>query len=229
VPPAGFEPALPPPEAGATGRLELPWLLRGTAGVSSVAVVGSVRRVFVPRSAPRPDVEPNRSHPETATVVRGAPDITAGGGLSGRRVGQCACPRARSTVASGWPRSLRSRTWPPGCAPGTTSSPPARPPQGKQQGTKTPRPGPVVTGKWLHASVTDDNPAAVSAMFDEAERRDPTTNGPGSPSSTATASRSTPPSPRPPPARSRSPSSSTACTCWSTYGTPSGRSSARLD
>jgi hypothetical protein len=40
---------------------------------------------------------------------------------------------------------------------------------------KPPRlPGPVVTGKWLAASVTDDIPAVIAAMFDEAERRDPT-------------------------------------------------------
>ena len=36
------------------------------------------------------------------------------------------------------------------------------------------RPGPVVTGKWLAANVTDDIPAVIAAMFDEAERRDPT-------------------------------------------------------
>jgi hypothetical protein len=35
------------------------------------------------------------------------------------------------------------------------------------------RPGPVVTGKWLAANVTDDIPAVIAAMFDEAERRDP--------------------------------------------------------
>jgi hypothetical protein len=35
------------------------------------------------------------------------------------------------------------------------------------------RPGPVVTGKWLHANVTDDIPAVIKVMFDEAERRDP--------------------------------------------------------
>src|SRR5664280_529884 len=34
--------------------------------------------------------------------------------------------------------------------------------------------GPVATGKWLNASVTDDIPAVIKAMFDEAERRDPT-------------------------------------------------------
>jgi hypothetical protein len=45
--------------------------------------------------------------------------------------------------------------------------------QGKRQGKKTPRKGPVVTGKWLHANVTDDIPAVVATMFDEAERRDP--------------------------------------------------------
>jgi hypothetical protein len=42
-----------------------------------------------------------------------------------------------------------------------------------RQGKKTPRKGPVVTGKWLHANVTDDIPAVVAVMFDEAERRDP--------------------------------------------------------
>jgi hypothetical protein len=31
----------------------------------------------------------------------------------------------------------------------------------------------VVTGKWLHANVTDDIPTVIAAMFDEAERRDP--------------------------------------------------------
>jgi hypothetical protein len=35
------------------------------------------------------------------------------------------------------------------------------------------RPGPVVTGKWLAANLTDDIPAVIAAMFDEAERRDP--------------------------------------------------------
>jgi hypothetical protein len=42
-----------------------------------------------------------------------------------------------------------------------------------RQGRPAPRPGPVVTGKWLAASVTDDIPAVIAAMFDEAERRDP--------------------------------------------------------
>jgi hypothetical protein len=36
-----------------------------------------------------------------------------------------------------------------------------------------PRPAPVTTGKWLTASVTDDIPAVIAAMFTEAERRDP--------------------------------------------------------
>jgi len=35
------------------------------------------------------------------------------------------------------------------------------------------RPGPVVTGKWLAANVTDDIPTVIAAMFDQAERRDP--------------------------------------------------------
>jgi hypothetical protein len=43
-----------------------------------------------------------------------------------------------------------------------------------QQGRPPRRPGPVVTGKWLAASVTDDIPAVIAAMFDEADRRDPT-------------------------------------------------------
>jgi hypothetical protein len=43
----------------------------------------------------------------------------------------------------------------------------------RQQGKPARRPGPVVTGKWLAASVTDDIPAVIAAMFDEAERRDP--------------------------------------------------------
>ena len=30
-----------------------------------------------------------------------------------------------------------------------------------------------MTGKWLAANVTDDIPAVIAAMFDEAERRDP--------------------------------------------------------
>jgi hypothetical protein len=34
-------------------------------------------------------------------------------------------------------------------------------------------PGPVVTGKWLAANLTDDIPAVITAMFDEADRRDP--------------------------------------------------------
>ena len=40
-------------------------------------------------------------------------------------------------------------------------------------GKQARRPGPVVTGKWLAASVTDDIPAVITRMFDEAERRDP--------------------------------------------------------
>ena len=47
----------------------------------------------------------------------------------------------------------------------TTATPP--------QSQPTRRPGPSVTGKWLHANVTDDIPAVIAAMFDEAERRDP--------------------------------------------------------
>jgi hypothetical protein len=42
-----------------------------------------------------------------------------------------------------------------------------------QQDMPARRPGPVVTGKWLAANVTDDIPAVIAAMFDEAERRDP--------------------------------------------------------
>ena len=43
-----------------------------------------------------------------------------------------------------------------------------------QQDKPARRPGPVVTGKWLAANLTDDIPAVIAAMFDEAERRDPT-------------------------------------------------------
>ena len=43
----------------------------------------------------------------------------------------------------------------------------------QQQGKPARTPGPVVTGKWLAASVTDDIPTVIAAMFDEAERRDP--------------------------------------------------------
>jgi hypothetical protein len=42
-----------------------------------------------------------------------------------------------------------------------------------QQDKPARRPGPAVTGKWLAANVTDDIPAVIAAMFDEAERRDP--------------------------------------------------------
>ena len=42
-----------------------------------------------------------------------------------------------------------------------------------QQDKPARRPGPVVTGKWLAANLTDDIPAVIAAMFDEAERRDP--------------------------------------------------------
>jgi hypothetical protein len=48
-----------------------------------------------------------------------------------------------------------------------------RAPQDIPQDTPARRPGPVVTGKWLAANVTDDIPAVIAAMFDEAERRDP--------------------------------------------------------
>ncbi|HXZ76080.1 MAG TPA: ISKra4 family transposase [Streptosporangiaceae bacterium] len=42
-----------------------------------------------------------------------------------------------------------------------------------RQGKTKRRPGPTVTGKWLHANVTDDIPTVITTMFDEAERRDP--------------------------------------------------------
>ena len=42
-----------------------------------------------------------------------------------------------------------------------------------QQDKPARRPGPVVTGKWLAANLTDDIPAVIAAMH-EAERRDPT-------------------------------------------------------
>jgi hypothetical protein len=37
----------------------------------------------------------------------------------------------------------------------------------------TPTPTPVTSGKWLHASVTDDAAAVIAAGFAEADRRDP--------------------------------------------------------
>jgi hypothetical protein len=41
-------------------------------------------------------------------------------------------------------------------------------------GSREPRPrGPVATGKWLTASVTDDIPAVIAAGLAEAQRRDP--------------------------------------------------------
>ena len=43
-----------------------------------------------------------------------------------------------------------------------------------QRDTPARRPGPVVTGKRLAANVTDDLPTVIAAMFDQAERRDPT-------------------------------------------------------
>jgi hypothetical protein len=51
--------------------------------------------------------------------------------------------------------------------------PTRRPTSSGQQGRPARTPGPVVTGKWLHANVTDDIPPVITAMFDEAERRDP--------------------------------------------------------
>jgi hypothetical protein len=55
-------------------------------------------------------------------------------------------------------------------APRTTADiiPPPRQPRPAQQET------PVTSGKWLTASVTDDIPTVITAMFEEAERRDRT-------------------------------------------------------
>jgi len=39
--------------------------------------------------------------------------------------------------------------------------------------TPEPAPGPVSTGKWLTASITDDAAAVIGQVFDEADRRDP--------------------------------------------------------
>ena len=41
---------------------------------------------------------------------------------------------------------------------------------GRGPGSRT---RPKVSGKWLAANVTDEVPAVIAAMFDEAERRDP--------------------------------------------------------
>jgi len=56
--------------------------------------------------------------------------------------------------------------------PRTTDDIIAAPSTRRTRRSKT-RTGPKVTGKWLAASVTDDIPAVIKSMFDEAERRDP--------------------------------------------------------
>jgi hypothetical protein len=38
---------------------------------------------------------------------------------------------------------------------------------------QAPAPAPVISGKWLHASVTDEAAAVIAAGFAEADRRDP--------------------------------------------------------
>src|SRR5262249_28600644 len=48
------------------------------------------------------------------------------------------------------------------------------PPPRPSRPRPTRRKPPVTSGKWLTASVTDDIPTVITAMFDEAERRDPT-------------------------------------------------------
>jgi len=45
------------------------------------------------------------------------------------------------------------------------------PPRGRSHSPR--RDPPVTSGKWLTANVTDDIPAVIGSMFDEAERRDP--------------------------------------------------------
>ena len=50
---------------------------------------------------------------------------------------------------------------------------PTRATTSARQDNPAARPPPAVSGKWLHANVIDDIPAVISAMFDEAERRDP--------------------------------------------------------
>jgi len=44
-------------------------------------------------------------------------------------------------------------------------------PPGAERGQR--RAGPKAAGKWLHASVTDEAATVITAMFDEADRRDP--------------------------------------------------------
>jgi hypothetical protein len=57
-------------------------------------------------------------------------------------------------------------------APRTPADVIARPPAaGRRRGERAP--GPVATGKWLTASVTDDIGQVIAAAFDEATRRDP--------------------------------------------------------
>ncbi|MDM4723285.1 hypothetical protein QTQ03_28660 [Micromonospora sp. WMMA1363] len=41
------------------------------------------------------------------------------------------------------------------------------------EAAQTATPAPVTSGKWLHASVTDDAAAVIAAGFAEADRRDP--------------------------------------------------------
>jgi hypothetical protein len=57
-------------------------------------------------------------------------------------------------------------------APADPTSTPGITPASKSGAREKTR-GPVATGKWLTASVTDDIPAVIGAVFDEAERRDP--------------------------------------------------------
>ena len=67
--------------------------------------------------------------------------------------------------AVGVPRTATDVIAPPGRGPNGGGEDQERDPQRGR--------GPVATGKWLTASVTDDIPAVISTIFDEAERRDP--------------------------------------------------------
>jgi hypothetical protein len=89
-----------------------------------------------------------------------------------------------------------------------------------------PIPAPAATGKWLTASVIDDAAEVVTAIFDEADRRDPHHRRrrvalvDGNNHQTAS-------TPKRPNATSRSRSSSTSFTSSSTCGRPAGRSSTK--
>src|SRR5450755_612507 len=80
---------------------------------------------------------------------------------------QPACPRARNEAGNEWPRSVRSTTSHPSLVARPTSCPATT---GRRRDTT---PGPSARNKWLIASVVNDAATVVTAIFDEADRRDP--------------------------------------------------------